>query len=121
MMSGSPVNDRREASQTAGSSAGHAPARLNHFVCSNCTANLAANRSTRARSQSNSAPQHRAGFSRRPISGVWRRAKDAMRRTKAALVFLRSPSSHQQRKETCKWIMQSPIRQPRLSSAVHWS
>jgi len=48
-------------------------------------------------------------------------AKDAMRRTKAALVFLRSPSSHQQRKETCTWIMQSPIRQPRLSSAVHWS
>ena len=48
-------------------------------------------------------------------------AKDAMRRTKAALVFLRSPSSYQQRKETFTWIMQSPIRQPRLSSAVHWS
>jgi len=34
-----------------------------------------------------------------------------MRRTKAALVFLRSPSSHQQRKETCTWIMQSPIEE----------
>jgi hypothetical protein len=48
-------------------------------------------------------------------------AKDAMRRTKAALVFLRSPSSHQQRKETCKWIMQLLVRQPRLSSTAHWS
>jgi len=47
--------------------------------------------------------------------------QDAMRRTKAALVFLRSPSSRQQCKETCTWIMQSPIRQPRLSSAVLWS
>jgi hypothetical protein len=44
-----------------------------------------------------------------------------MRRTKAASVFLHSPSSHRDVKETCKWIMQSLVRLPRLSSTVHWS
>jgi hypothetical protein len=48
-------------------------------------------------------------------------AKDAMRRTKAALAFLCSPSSLRDVRETCKWIMQLLVRQPRLSSTVHWS
>jgi hypothetical protein len=47
--------------------------------------------------------------------------KDAMRRTKAALAFLCSPSSLRDVRETCKWIMQLLVRQPRLSSTVHWS
>jgi len=67
------------------------------------------------------------GILRRPAS--WRGAttiitsrklKDAMRRTKAASFFLHSPSSHLT-KETYKWIMQTLIRLPRLSSTVHWS
>jgi hypothetical protein len=48
-------------------------------------------------------------------------AKDAMRRTKTASVILHSPSSIMNVKETCKWIMQSLVRQSRLSSPVHWS
>ena len=46
--------------------------------------------------------------------------KDAMRRTKAASV-VHSPSSHCDVRETYRWIMQSLVRQPRLSSTVHWS
>jgi hypothetical protein len=58
----------------------------------------------------------------RPTTIITSRAlKDAMRRTKAALAFLCSPSSLRDVRETCKWIMQLLVRQPRLSSTVPWS
>ena len=41
---------------------------------------------------------------------------DEGRRSLFALFFV-----HRDVKETCKWIMQSLVRWPRLSSTVHWS
>jgi hypothetical protein len=48
-------------------------------------------------------------------------AKDAMSGTKARLIFLQSPSSIVTIKESRKWIMQPLVREPRMSSTVHWS